>query len=65
VKLLRGKDEIQAALQKLDRLTKDEGLAAGAKTLGVVYHLADNEMKKMKRLFFPPHLLLPRLTVSC
>jgi hypothetical protein len=58
VKLLWGKDKIQAALQRLDRLTNDEGLAAGAQTLAVVHGLADNEAKKMKRLFFPPHLLL-------
>jgi hypothetical protein len=65
VKLLWEKDKIQAALQRLDRLTKDEGLAAVTETLAVVHNLADNETKKMKRLFFPPHLLLPRLTVSC
>ena len=65
VKLLRGKDEIQAALERLDRLTKDEGLAANAQTLGIVFNLADNDPKKMKRLFFPPYLLFPRLTVSC
>lgn len=62
-----GKDKIQAALQKLDRLTNDEGLAASAQTFAVVHSLqvADNETKIMKRLFFLPHLLLPRLTVSC
>jgi hypothetical protein len=65
VKLLWGKDKIQAALERLDRLTNDEGLAAGAQILAVVHGLADDETKKMKRLFFPPHLLSPRLTVSC
>ena len=67
MKLLLGKDKIQAVLQRLDRLTSREGLAAGAQTLAVVHNLqvADNETKNMKRLFFSPHLLLLRLTVSC
>ena len=64
MKLLRGKDEIQAAFERLGRLTKDEGLAANAQTLRIAFNLADNDPKKMKRLFFPPYLLLPRLTVS-
>ena len=33
-----------------------DGLAAGTQTLGVVHNLADNERKKMMRLFFPPQL---------
>ena len=65
VKLLWGKDKIQAALQKLDRLTKDEGLAAGAQLLDEAHNPTDNEAKKIKRLSFHPHLLLHRLTVSC
>jgi hypothetical protein len=42
VKKLRGngKDKIQAALERLDRLTKDEGLSAVAQTLGVVHGIA-------------------------
>lgn len=57
MKLLWGKDKIQDALQRLDRLTNDEGLAAGAQTLAVVHSLADNETKKMKRLCsFPPFI---------
>ena len=42
VKKLRGngKDNIQAALERLDRLTKDEGLSAVAQTLGVVHNIA-------------------------
>jgi hypothetical protein len=49
-------DKIQAALERLDRLTKDEGLSAVAQTLG--------EMSKMKRLLFLfPALSLPRPTV--
>ena len=42
VKELLGKDEIQAALDRLDRLTKDEGLSAVAQTLGVVHGIADD-----------------------
>ena len=34
------KDNIQAALDRLDRLTKDEGLSAVAQTLGVVHDIA-------------------------
>jgi hypothetical protein len=62
MKLLCGKDKIQPALQRLDRLTKHEGLAAGAKVLALVHVLAADETKRMKRLFFSPHLLWPRLT---
>jgi hypothetical protein len=38
----KGKDKIQAALERLDRLTKDEGLSAVAQTLGVVHGIADD-----------------------
>ena len=43
VKKLWGKrkDKIQAALERLDRLTKDEGLSAVAQTLGVVHGIAE------------------------
>jgi hypothetical protein len=60
-----GKDKIQGALERLDRLTKDEGLSAAAQTLGVV-HQTSNEMNKMKRVLFP-HLPLSLLrpTVFC
>ena len=40
VKKLWGKDKIPAALERLDRLTKDEGLSAVAQTLGVVHGIA-------------------------
>jgi hypothetical protein len=42
VKKLRGKrkDKIMAALERLDRLTKDEGLSAVVQTLGVVQGIA-------------------------
>ena len=42
VKSLLGKDEIQSALDRLDRLTKDEGLSAIEQTLGVVHTVADD-----------------------
>ena len=48
-KKLWGKDQIQATLGRLDRLTKDEGLSAVAQTLGIV-HQASNEINKMNRL---------------
>ena len=36
MKKVRGENEIEGALQRLDRLTQDEGLATGAQTLQVV-----------------------------
>ena len=42
LKMLWGKDKIQAALERLDRLTKDEGLLAVAQILGVVHGIADD-----------------------
>ena len=42
MKLLWGKDKIQAALERLDRLTNVEALAVAARTLDVVHDLADN-----------------------
>ena len=42
LKKLFGKDKIQASLDRLDRLTKDEGLSAVAQTLGVVHGIADD-----------------------
>ena len=40
MKLLMGKDKIQASLERLDWLTKEEGLLAVARTLGVVHGIA-------------------------
>jgi len=42
MKLLCGKDKIQTALDRLDRLTHAEGLSDAAQTLGVVHDLSDN-----------------------
>ena len=36
---VRGENEIEAALRRLDRLTSDEGRATAAQTLEVVYGL--------------------------
>ena len=46
-----GNDKIQASLERLDQLTKDEGLSAVAQTLGVA-HGIENDINKMKRLSF-------------
>ena len=43
----RGKDEIQATLDRLDRLTKDEVLSAVAQILGVVHGIADDRRVDM------------------
>ena len=42
MKMLLGKDKIQDALERLDRLTKDESLSVAAQTLGVIHGLAEN-----------------------
>jgi hypothetical protein len=42
MKKLWGDDKIQTALERLDQLTKDEGLSAVAQTLGVVHGIADD-----------------------
>ena len=42
-----GKDKTQAALERLDRLTKDEGLSAVAQILGVVHRIADDRRADM------------------
>ena len=41
-KKLFGESEIEAALQRLDRLTLDEARMAGAQTLQVIHGLANN-----------------------
>jgi hypothetical protein len=42
VKKLFGENEIEAVLQRLDRLTQDEARTTAAQTLEVVYGLAKN-----------------------
>ena len=41
-KKLFGKNEVEAALKKLDQLTQDEARMAVAQTLGVTHGLRDN-----------------------
>jgi len=40
---LRGEKEIEATIQRLDRLTLDEGRATAAQTLEVVYGLVQQK----------------------
>ena len=42
VKKLFGDNDIEAVLQRLDRLTQDEALTSAAQTLEVVYGLIQN-----------------------
>jgi hypothetical protein len=42
MKKLRGENDIEATLQRLDRLTSDEARATAAQTLEVVYGLVRN-----------------------
>ena len=42
VKKLFGENEVEAVLQRLDRLTQDEALTTAAQTLEVVYGLVQN-----------------------
>jgi hypothetical protein len=44
---LRGEKDIEATIQRLDRLTLDEGRAAAAQTLEVVYSLVQHRMTTM------------------
>ena len=44
---LRGEKDIEAAVQRLDRLTLDEGRATAAQTLEVVYGLVQHRMAIM------------------
>ena len=42
MKKLLGENEIEAVLQRLERLTQDEARAAGAQTLEVLYGLVQH-----------------------
>jgi hypothetical protein len=57
MKKVRGENDIEAVLQKLDRLTQDEGLATGAQTLQVV--------NNAERESFPICNLLRRPGTEC
>jgi hypothetical protein len=60
VKKLLGDDEIEAVLQRLDRLTQDEARTTAAQTLGVVHGLAQD----MKVVMDGEQFLL-RSSVTC
>ena len=49
VKKLFGEKEVEAALQRLDRLTQDEARTTAAQTLEVVYGLVQNMRIVMDR----------------
>jgi hypothetical protein len=54
MKKLRGENDIEATLQRLDRLTQDEVRATAAQTLEVVYGLVRHRRVIMdgKQVFF-------------
>ena len=58
---LRGEKEIEATMQRLDRLTLDEGRATAAQTLEVVYSLVQHKRAIMdgEDSIFPILRLLP------
>jgi hypothetical protein len=58
---LRGEKDIEATVQRLDRLTLDEGRATAAQTLEVVYGLVQQNRAIMdgKNSICPALLLLP------
>ena len=47
---LKGKDELNAALERLDGLTKDERLSAVAQTLGIVHGTTANHGARSEML---------------
>jgi hypothetical protein len=51
VKKLLGESEIEAVLQRLDRLTQEEARMAGAQTLEVVHSLVNNVKVVMNGTF--------------
>jgi hypothetical protein len=51
VKKLFGESEIEAVLQRLDRLTQEEARMAGAQTLEVVHGLVSNVKLVMNGMF--------------
>jgi hypothetical protein len=58
---LRGEKDIEATIQRLDRLTLDEGRATAAQTLEVVYGLVQQKRAIMdgENSNCPALLLLP------
>ena len=54
-KKLLGESEVEAVLQKLDRLTKDEARMTVAQTLGIVYGLVGNIKVVMEGVLWSDH----------
>ena len=61
---LRGEKDIEATIQRLDRLTLDEGRATAAQTLEVVYGLVQHRIAIMngKNIAYP---VLPLIPAEC
>ena len=57
IKKLRGENDIEATLQRLDRLTLDEARATAAQTLEVVYDLVRHKRVVMDGKHVLPELL--------
>src|SRR5712691_2469181 len=60
VKKLLGENDIEAVLQRLDRLTLDEARATGAQTLQVVYGLLQH-----RRVVLDGRNPIPTIDVTC
>ena len=61
---LRGEKDIEATIQRLDRLTLDEGRATAAQTLEIVYGLVQHRMAIMGGEY-PTCPVLPSLPAKC
>jgi hypothetical protein len=60
VKKILGENDIEAVLQRLDRLTLDEARATGAQTLQVVYDLVQH-----RRVVLDGKKPLPTIFIAC
>ena len=60
VKKVLGENDIEAVLQRLDRLTLDEARATGAQTLEVVYGLVQH-----RRVILDGKKPVPSIFVAC
>jgi hypothetical protein len=61
-----GENDIEALLKRLDRLTQEEGVAAGAQILEDVHHLVEHtrvaiDGKKPSNMFFDRFKVFPTL----
>jgi hypothetical protein len=64
VKKLRGENDIEATIQRLDRLTLDEGRATAAQTLEVIYGLVRHRKAIMDGEDTPPVPFLLRFLLN-